>query len=192
MKTCLAVSVALVVLAVPVTMGVTASAQGRGVAPEAAERFEVATVKQNKSGEIGPRFSGRPGRFSVESATLQEIIMYAYELQAFEIFGGPSWVTNDRFDIDATMEPAPTGSTSGPRQRRLLRALLAERFTLIVHEERREMPVYAMVLARPDGKLGNGCVPSTGIARRAQRRRWRRNCRRCGRKRIAPKTQPPA
>ena len=161
MKTCLAVSVALVVLAVPVTMGVT-SAQGRGVAPEAAERFEVATVKQNKSGEIGPRFSGRPGRFSVKSATLQEIIMYAYELQAFEIFGGPGWVTNDRFDIDATMEPAPTGSASGPRQRRLLRALLAERFTLIVHEERREMPVYAMVLARPDRKLGERLRPFDG------------------------------
>jgi uncharacterized protein (TIGR03435 family) len=140
-------------------------AQLRGIVPEATERFEVATVRQNKSGERGPSFFPRPGRFSAENATLQELIMFAYELQAFEIFGGPSWATSDRFDIAATLQPPPTGSDPRdlpPRNRHLLRALLAERFKLVVHEERREMPVYSLVLARPDRTLGERLHPFEG------------------------------
>jgi uncharacterized protein (TIGR03435 family) len=43
----------------------------------------------------------------------------------------------------------------------MLRALLAERFKLVVHHETKEQPVYALVLARPDGKLGAQIKPST-------------------------------
>jgi uncharacterized protein (TIGR03435 family) len=35
-----------------------------------------------------------------------------------------------------------------------IRALLAERFNLVVHNESKEMPIYALILARGDGKLG--------------------------------------
>jgi len=36
----------------------------------------------------------------------------------------------------------------------MLRRLLADRFKLVTHTETREQPVYALVLARPDGRLG--------------------------------------
>jgi uncharacterized protein (TIGR03435 family) len=157
MRTRVVLSVALLALALPVLI---ASAQSPGVAAEATERFEVATVKQNKSSSrSGPGFSGQPGRFSAQDATLQDLIVFAYELQPFEIFGGPSWATSDRFDIAATMQAPPTGSAQGPRNRRLLRALLAERFKLVAHEERREMPVYALVRARADRTLGARLSP---------------------------------
>ena len=93
----------------------------------------------------------------VEDMTLRQLLTYAYELQTYEIFGGPDWATNDRFDITATMQLPPTGSDTrdGPaRNRHLLRALLAERFNLVVHEERREMPVYSLTMARRDRQLG--------------------------------------
>ena len=121
-------SVALVVLAALMTgvgargASVTASAQVvRGVVPEATERFEVATVKPNKEPVPGlvPRgaFVVQPGHFRVTQATLEELITYAYELYAFEILGGPSWATSDRFDIVATMEPSASGpATPGPRR----------------------------------------------------------------------------
>ena len=100
-------SVALLALALPV---VIASAQSQGVTPEATDRFEVATVRQNaNSVRSGPGFSGQPGRFSAQDVTLQDLITFAYELQAFEIFGAPNWATSDRFDIGATMQPPPTG-----------------------------------------------------------------------------------
>jgi len=161
---------AMTVLTLPVVVGAMSPvAQARGVLPEATERFEVATIRPNRGPAVGgPAGNGigfRPGRFSAENITLQQLLTYAYELQVFEIFGGPSWATSDRFDIAATMQPPPTGSDpleAPSRNRRLLRALLAERFKLVVHEERREMPVYLLVLARPDRTLGERLRPFEG------------------------------
>ena len=36
----------------------------------------------------------------------------------------------------------------------MLKALLADRFKLKLHTEKREMPIYALLLAREDGQLG--------------------------------------
>jgi uncharacterized protein (TIGR03435 family) len=127
------------------------------------ERFEVATIRPNKTAKGFEGLGFRAGRFSATGVTLQDLITSAYEMQPFEIFGGPGWATSDRFDIAATMEPSPTGSSDqGLRRRRLLRALLAERFNLVVHEERREMPVFELRLARTDRKLGARLRPFEG------------------------------
>ncbi len=136
---------------------------------QATERFEVATIRPNTGPAVGGPIGGglgfRPGRFSAENITLKQVLTYAYELQAYEIFGGPDWVTRDRFDIAATMPPPPTGfdpRDTPARNRRLVRALLADRFNLVVHEERREMPVYSLVMARPDRRLGQRLRPFEG------------------------------
>ena len=161
---------AMTVLTLPVVVGAMSPvAQVRGVVPDATERFEVATIRKNTGPAVGGPIGGgigfRPGRFSAENITLQQILTSAYELQAYEIFGGPDWVTSDRFDIAATMPPSPTvldDLNARARNRRLIRALLAERFKLVVHEERREMPVYSLVLVRPDRKLGERLRPFDG------------------------------
>ena len=156
---------ALIVLGGPVGIGLLDAAARQQTAVklpfDATERFEVATIRQNTGPAVGGPIGGglgfRGGRFSAENITLQQILTYAYELQAYEIFGGPDWVTRDRFDIAATMPTPPTGfdpRDTPARNRGLVRALLADRFNLLVHEERREMPVYSLVTARPDRKLG--------------------------------------
>lgn len=133
------------------------------------ERFEVASIRLNTGpalgGPVGGGIGFRTGRFSAENITLQQILTYAYELQAYEIFGGPDWVTRDRFDIAATVPPPPTGfdpRDTAARNRRLVRALLADRFNLVAHEERREMPAYSLVMARPDRRLGQRLRPFKG------------------------------
>ena len=160
---------ALIVLGGPIGIGLLhaapkehAAAKEQPAAQEpATETFEIATIRQNMGpalgGPIGGGIGFRPGRFSAENMTLRQLLTYAYEVQTYEIFGGPDWATNHRFDITATMQPPPTGSDTrdGPaRNRHLLRALLAERFNLVVHEERREMPVYSLTMARRDRQLG--------------------------------------
>jgi uncharacterized protein (TIGR03435 family) len=164
-RTCVAVSVAVaVVLAVVMSVVMIASAQTQGVVSEATERFEAASIKQNKDPVPGlvPRgtFEGRPGRFRASQATLQELITSAYDLFDFEILGAPSWTTSDRFDIVATMSAGEPFDDAPVR--RMLRALLAERFKLVVREERREMPVYSLVLPRPDRTLGARLHPFKG------------------------------
>ena len=123
-------------------------------------QFEVASIKPNKSGDGRVMIGMQPGgRFTATNVPLRMLIRNAYQLQDSQLVGGPDWITNERYDISAKAEdgvvsgPQPPMGQPGPIQL-MLRALLAERFKLVVHNEDREMPIFALVLNRPDGKLG--------------------------------------
>src|SRR5688572_10738972 len=126
--------------------------------------FEVAAVKQNKSGQPFIRFGMQPGgRFNAENAPLIELLRFAFQVQPFQIEGAPGWTRSDRFDVTAKAEgeiPQTAPGELGPIQL-MMRSLLAERFGLVYHNETREMPIFALVLARADGKLGPKLTPST-------------------------------
>ncbi len=129
--------------------------------------FEVASIKPNKTGDGRIGIGIQPGgRFIATNVPLRELIRFAYQVQPFQIVGGPGWLNSDRFDINAKAEgdivPSPIGAGGPPGPLQLMmRSLLAERFKLAAHNETREMPIYNLVLARPDGKLGEKMQPST-------------------------------
>jgi uncharacterized protein (TIGR03435 family) len=123
------------------------------------QTFDVTSVKLNKSAtDERSRMSFAPGgRFTATNVTLRELIRIAYgmpgnPLRDLQIVGGPDWLAGDRFDIEATAATA-TGPTDPNRQLRL-RALLGDRFKLAVRNETRDLPIYALVLDRTDGRLG--------------------------------------
>jgi uncharacterized protein (TIGR03435 family) len=84
-------------------------------------------------------------------------------MQEDEIEGGPAWMDSDRWDI-AAKAGSPTAAMLP-----MIRTLLADRFKLVTHHETRELPVYELVLARRDGRLGPSMRPSTGQSRFQQR-----------------------
>jgi uncharacterized protein (TIGR03435 family) len=104
-------------------------------------------------------------------------------VQDFQIVGAPDWIKSDRFDIVAKAAteiapagPFPTAGGATPPVFLMLRSLLAERFSLAVRRETREMPVYALVVARADRKLGpqmkpadTDCAAVMAAARQARR-----------------------
>ena len=125
--------------------------------------FEVASVKKNLSGNQGGSFGARPGgQIIVTNNTLRNIIRNVWNLQDFQIVGGPEWINQDRWDVNAKapeslIQRQPQQQQPMQQQQQLLmmmRTMLADRFQLVVHNENREMPVYAIVLARPDGRFG--------------------------------------
>ncbi len=126
--------------------------------------FEVAAVKQNTSGEGFIRFGIQPGgRFNALNAPFRELLRFAFQVQPFQIEGLPNWANSDRFDVTAKAEGEIAQTAPGqlgPIQF-MMRTLLAERFGLVYHEETREMPIAALVLARQDGKLGPKLEKST-------------------------------
>jgi uncharacterized protein (TIGR03435 family) len=119
--------------------------------------FEVASVKPNASGPGESYIRRQPGGgFQVRNMTLRDLVTFAYQVQGFQLVGGPDWIRDDRFDITAKAgrDLPPTGFGGTAPEMLMLRALLEERFRLAVHRETREMPIYALVLARPDGQPG--------------------------------------
>jgi len=121
--------------------------------------FELTSVKQNVSGaERTSTRGGLPnGSWSGTNVRLIAVIARAFEVREFQITGGPDWVNFDRFDIEGR------GAEGTPVRMRfpMLRAMLADRFKLVTHTEMREQPVYLLMLARPDGRLGPQLKRST-------------------------------
>ena len=81
------------------------------------------------------------------------MIRSAYRVQEFQIIGGPDWMNIERFNLEATYSEAALGEPT--RTDLMLRTLLAERFKLTLHNETRDRPVFALVLARADRRLGS-------------------------------------
>ena len=127
--------------------------------------FEAASVKRSDPAATGMSVRRQPGgRFSTHNAPVRMLITFAYQLQNFQLIGGPPWISNDRFDIVAKMEgdPPPVIPGSGADHMMLAtRTLLADRFKLVVHRETRELDIYALTMARPGGKPGRALKPAS-------------------------------
>lgn len=149
-----------------------ASARNGAQSPNATPTFEVASVRvqpqESAAGGIAGmlaqlssvRFEGN--RFRVVNMTAARLILEAYGpeyRQRDQIEGGPGWLDQERFQIEAlapAMESPRTGSAVPEAVRGMLRNLLETRFNLRVSRETRERPVYTLVRARTDGRLGEG------------------------------------
>ena len=98
--------------------------------------------------------------FVTTNYPLLAIIQFAYGLPySFQLQGSPEWVGSANYDIDARVEGAG-GPSSTPQvqvgaasERPAIEALLRDRFGLVVHTERREVPVLALMVAKGGAKL---------------------------------------
>jgi uncharacterized protein (TIGR03435 family) len=115
--------------------------------------FETASIKEATEPSRGV-FA--PDRFSRNHITLSLLLVYAYQMSEFQIVGGPDWVRERRYDVLAKADSRPTAD----QMRLMVRRLLAERFALKTHLETRELPRYALVMARSDRRLGPRLRPS--------------------------------
>lgn len=127
--------------------------------------FEAVTVRSNKNplGAGTTGLSTQPGRFVATNVPMQIILLMALQdrtvqpARSVQLDGLPEWVRQERFDIVATTG----GQKSSEETMAMLRTLLEDRFKLKTHRETRATPIYHLVLARRDGKLGRDIKPST-------------------------------
>jgi uncharacterized protein (TIGR03435 family) len=143
-------------VAVPVAIGIVTSprlaAQIVAPSPDSAT-FEVASVKPNTTpGRMTSTLA--PGRVNMVGIPVRRLIMQAYEIHDSQIVGGPDWLGSEGYDINAT-----TNGTPSPEDRRMLmKTLLRDRFKLTFHTEKRDLPIYALVVQRSNGRLGPGLI----------------------------------
>lgn len=131
--------------------------------------FEAASVKPSMSGDLRMRGGTRGRIYNAVNLPLRRLIATAYDLQLEEFrLIGDLPLLSQRFDVTATMP-----ENASPRQvPMMLRALLADRFTLVVHTETRDASVMELRMVRSDGRLGPGlrrssvdCVAAEGAGR---------------------------
>ncbi|HEY1305971.1 MAG TPA: TIGR03435 family protein [Vicinamibacterales bacterium] len=150
------VAIVVVANALP-TASVRAQSTGEAPGP----RFTIVSIKQNKSATVRPRVGFRPGsRFEAIAATVQDLIALAYGggqgIRRSQIVDAPRWTESERFDIRAQVEDGtgPAPAVPPDLMLQMLQNLLADRLKLVAHRDRREQPIYALTLLRPDGTLG--------------------------------------
>jgi uncharacterized protein (TIGR03435 family) len=128
--------------------------------------FEVATIKPNDSGASGIQGLTMNGRnFATRNASLADLIGFAYEVQAKQIVGAPDWLSKDRYDIAAV--PDQEGAPNVQQLRTMVQKLLASRFNLKFHQEKRELSAYVLTIGRNGQKLTptqlKGSLPGMGM-----------------------------
>ena len=115
--------------------------------------FAVASVKSALGQRIPPMPSVFPGgRFYRPGEPVAGLITFAYGVMPFQVIGGPQWIRNDPFEIDARAE----GEASPQQIALMLQSLLEDRFRLVVRTEQRVMEHSVLVMARGNGSLGPG------------------------------------
>jgi uncharacterized protein (TIGR03435 family) len=155
---------AAAVLSASVNVGAAfAAAAPQSQEPTAPVMFEAASVKRNVNADAvrGIRPVTPSGIFGA-TVTVEELIRVVYgnpnQLFSSQVAGGPDWVRSDVFEITAKMLGPMSEVPGGPPLRlfAMVRHLLAERFTLQLRKETRQLPVYDLVLDRKDGRFGPG------------------------------------
>jgi uncharacterized protein (TIGR03435 family) len=121
------------------------------MAANANPSFEVATIKPSKPDSPGKMFRVQGRRFSTLNTTLSDIISFAYGTHPKQLVGAPAWVETDKFDIEA--QPDGDGAPSDKQWKVMWQKLLAERFKLSFHRDKKELSVYVLSVSKTGQKL---------------------------------------
>lgn len=148
--------------------------------------FEIASIKPAQGGAVG-LFTYPGGRIIANSMTVEMLVEEAFDVQQFQLSGGPAWMRTDRYQIEAKPPASSPSSKANPsppdrpndEQRQMLQTLLADRFQLKIHREAKDGSVYVLVrsgkalkLVAPKNKdeapwaggLGGGNISGDGLA----------------------------
>jgi len=137
-----------VALCTAVTLGIRAQSQ---TAEKDPLTFEVASVKPSAPGGQGGIIRQMPGgqTYHAENMPLRVVMTVAYTVTDRQISGGPSWISTDRFDIEAKAARSRTPDELHV----MLQHLLEERFHLVLRRETRQEPVWALVVDKGGSKM---------------------------------------
>ena len=112
---------------------------------------EVSTVKPSDPDAKDELFTVRGRHFLTINTPVSDLLKFAYGLSPKQIGGGPEWIAHARFDLDALT--ARDSTISDEQMREMTREVLAQRFHLRFHREKKDLAVYALTLAKGGPKL---------------------------------------
>ena len=124
-----------------------------------APEFEVASVKPSPPEYVGFQSYVKGDRYTAMTATLRDLVGFAYSIRGFQISGGPAWSASATYNIDAKMDPVAAADQS----KLMLQKLLADRFNLKFHRVIKNRSGYALVVDKNGLKLTESKQPGPGL-----------------------------
>ena len=121
------------------------------MAADADPSLEVATIKPSQPDRPGRAFLFRGNRFTTINTTLMALIGFAYDVQEKQVIGGQDWMNSEKFDIEG--KPDTPGTPSREQLRTMVKKLLADRFQLKFHNEKRELAAYVLTTGKTEPKM---------------------------------------
>lgn len=137
--------------------------------PASSPSFEVVSIKPDHSEARPVQMVNRdPGRL-VGSATVKTLICFAFHVRDFQVSGGPSWIDTERFAIDAKVEDSMAEQLrklpleqQAEQMSLMVRSMLVGRFGLEARSETKDLPVFALTIAKGGPKLAESAAAPTG------------------------------
>ena len=114
--------------------------------PNATPSYEVATIKPSNSNKSGYGISIEGHRYESTNITLKDIISTAYELHDKQVTGLPAWANTDKYDLN--VESDGEGAPNIKQWNGIIKNLLADRFHLTIHHDKRELSVYLLSVGK--------------------------------------------
>lgn len=121
------------------------------MAADAHPSFAVATIKPHDPASNRQGFDAVGDRYTVRGQTIVSLMMFAYSIDKHQVVDAPDWARTDRWDIEGTNDTP--GQPNLRQQQEMLQKLLADRFGLKFHHDKRELPVYFIQIAKGGPKL---------------------------------------
>jgi uncharacterized protein (TIGR03435 family) len=121
------------------------------MAKDAKPVFEVATIKPSDPARPGKLFTVRGRDVITINTTLSDLITMAYDLHPRQITGAPAWLESEKYDV--TGRPDVPGQPSVAQMKLMFQKLVADRFQLKFHREKKELGVYAMTIGKTGVKF---------------------------------------
>jgi uncharacterized protein (TIGR03435 family) len=132
-------------------------AQVKPMAADAPLAFEVATIKPSRPGTPGKALTMRGPRTVITiNFSVNDLISFAYGVHIRQVTGGPAWLDSELYDIVG--EPEAEGAPNRKQIEGMIQKLLADRFKLTFHHDKKELTVFTLVV----GKNGSKLTPSAG------------------------------
>jgi uncharacterized protein (TIGR03435 family) len=140
-------------------VAIVAAAASIAVAQSPARTFEAISIRTNPPRDVPPIAVVRGDRFIAPGTTVRDLIRVSYLVEEIQISGGPGWMESERFAIEAATGPGVTAEDA----RAMVRAMLADRFKLKTHTEKRNLQGFSLIAVRGNTNdrrpSGPDCAP---------------------------------
>jgi uncharacterized protein (TIGR03435 family) len=146
----------IITAAILIALGSTTTLSGQSISAQ--PQFAVASIKTSSSTDPRRSITGmQRGAFRAVDYTLKDLLRLGWDVRSYQISGGPKWLDSDRYDIEVKPDvpfdvPGP-GGEGQQRLRLMVQSMLADRFKLTLHREKKETSVYFLVIGRNGSSL---------------------------------------